>query len=213
MRAELRASPAEVFVRYHGPPDPGESFDAEQARAGRVVRRTVGEVCRRAASPPPWGRMLFQLVREFTPERCVELGTSLGISAAYTAAALQVNGRGELITLEGSDVLAELARKNLERLRLLPTVELRLGRHEETLPALVAEDSPIDFAFVDGRHEAAAVLETVDLLWCRLRSGAVLVFDDIAWSPDMRRAWREVAAEPRYAVTVGLGRVGVCVAA
>jgi hypothetical protein len=40
---------------------------------------------------------------------------------------------------------------------------------------------------------------------------AVLVFDDINWSAGMKRAWARIAADPRFAATVDLKKVGIAV--
>ena len=62
-----------------------------------------------------WSLLLFKLIREFKPLNSVELGTCLGISGAYQAAAQKLNKSGRLITLEGAKSLASLAEKNLQK--------------------------------------------------------------------------------------------------
>ncbi len=83
-----------------------------------------------------WAGVLFKLVREFEPGTCLELGTNMGISAAYQASALKLNGAGRLITLEGEDARAVLARRNLGQLGL-ENVEVVLGQFRDTLPAVL----------------------------------------------------------------------------
>jgi len=39
-----------------------------------------------------------------------------------------------------------------------------------------------DFAYIDGSHFAACVLEDAVLVWPRLKQGAVLIFDDYRWA-------------------------------
>lgn len=53
--------------------------------------RSVGDACK-ASRPPQPSLFMYLLIREFAPSRVVELGTNLGISSAYQAAALQANG-------------------------------------------------------------------------------------------------------------------------
>ena len=65
------------------------------------------------------------------------MGTAVGISAAYQAAALALNGRGTFTTLEGAEPLADIARDNLRRLGL-GMVEVVVGRFEDTLDAVLA---------------------------------------------------------------------------
>jgi hypothetical protein len=63
---------------------------------GKVVTRTVGEVSKGASKPYFWSLLLFKLIRKFRPSICLELGTCLGISASFQAAALKLNGIGKI---------------------------------------------------------------------------------------------------------------------
>ena len=40
---------------------------------------------------------------------------------------------------------------------------------------------------------------------------AVIVFDDIRWSRDMREAWRSIRSHPRVTRSLALFTFGVCV--
>ena len=44
-----------------------------------------------------------------------------------------------------------------------------------------------------------------------LGPGALVVFDDVAWSPGMAEAWTAIQADPRVRVAVSLGTMGVCI--
>jgi len=169
---------------------------------------TVGGRCRSSKSPF-WALLLFRLVRELRPERCLELGTNCGISAAYQAAALRLNGAGSLRTVEGNPALVALSRRSLASLGLAATVEE--GRFADVLPRLLEEEGPFDHVFVDGHHDGAGTVGYFEQLLPRLGPAAVVVFDDIAWSTGMAQAWQTLRAHPRVRVAVDLGAMGVCV--
>ena len=80
-------------------------FDLEDYGAGSgklPQRRTVAAIHRTSAVPHWWGVFLFRLVRELKPERVLELGANLGVSAAYIQSAMLLNGNsGHLTTIEG----------------------------------------------------------------------------------------------------------------
>jgi hypothetical protein len=63
---------------------------------------------------------------------------------------------------------------------------------DQELPKL---SKKIDFAYIDGHHEKVAVV----------------IFDDISWSADMREAWNVLRVRPEFAHAVDLGAIGVCV--
>jgi predicted O-methyltransferase YrrM len=181
----------------------------EESSAGYVTRTTIADVCRRAASKPRKGLTLYALVREFGPSLGLELGTCVGISTAYIATAMRHNGHGRLATLEGAPTLAEIARHTLDALAL-PNVDIVVGRFVDTLPAVLAAGT-FDFAFIDGHHDEQATIDYHAQLLPYLSRAAVLVFDDIAWSDGMARAWDVVADHPSTVISVDLETFGVCV--
>lgn len=209
LRAELNASDAPVARLDQGAGSPGAGRTAEEMLAGVETPGTVGHISRLTSKPPFRGRVLFDLVRQTRPASCVEMGTSVGISAAYQGAALELNGSGTLVTLEGAPAVAEIARANLRRLGLDRT-EVVIGRFRDTLPGVLGARQPVDYVFVDGHHDEQATLDYFERLLPFLAEAALLVFDDIAWSDGMRRAWSRIASDPRVGCAVGLGPVGLC---
>jgi len=179
----------EVEFRDYGAGADGHS--ADEMAHGVAVRRRLGDVCRVASNPPRHGRFLFGVVRETRPAVCLELGTCLGVSAAYQAAALKVNGCGFLYSIEGARPLAEQAQAFLGRLGLSELVDIRIGRFTDVLPDLLAERR-FDFVFLDGHHDEIATRDYFEQIWPAMTPGGVMVFDDIAWSEGMKRAWQTI---------------------
>jgi predicted O-methyltransferase YrrM len=210
LRNKLRASPKEVVMMDYGAGSPDSNLTAGEMHDGRVVLRTVGQICRTASMQPKWTGLLFRLIRQYRPTVCLELGTSLGISAAYQAAALELNDHGRILSLEGSESLASLARGNLDSLGL-NRVELVVGRFQDTLEDVLAQNGPIDYVFIDGHHDESATQSYFRQVCPHLTDGAVLVFDDISWSPGMRRAWDTIRTDKCVKLCVDLIDVGVCV--
>ncbi|MDF2898328.1 MAG: hypothetical protein K0Q46_5114 [Rhodococcus erythropolis] len=184
---------------------------AEVSGAGTTTTRTIGSIAR-ASKPPRWAELLFCLVRSVGPSSLLELGSCVGISAAYQAAALEVNGGdGRLISLEGVEALAERSTRTLEEIGLSHRAEVRVGEFSTTLSRAISDLEPIDFAFIDGNHDEAATIAYADGLHPHLADEAVLIFDDISWSDGMVRAWQHVVGDQRYALTVDLNFVGIAV--
>ncbi len=210
LRADLNASTQEITRRDYGAGSAGATLTPEEMRAGVEVVDTLGHISRAVSKSPFWCLVLFKLVRHLHPRSCIEMGTAVGISAAYQAAALKLNGYGALVTLEGASSLADIARSNLRRLDL-EAVESVVGRFQDTLLDVLSRHQPVDYVFVDGHHDEQATLSYFEQLLPFLATPALLVFDDIAWSPGMTRAWSAIATDPRIGVAVDLGPVGLCV--
>lgn len=171
--------------------------------------RPVSDVCRRASSPRKWAEQLFHLIREAQPHYCLEMGTSLGVSAAYQAEALRLNGHGQLLTLERRPEFVRIARNGLVRLSLTNT-EVREGDFQTHFPD-VAWERPWNFVFIDGHHDEEATQYYFSTLLPHVAPGALLVFDDITWSDGMKRAWRRISEHQDLFATENFGRWGICV--
>lgn len=177
----------------------------------RVVEEQLGEITRLASKGPRSAAILFSLVRSFEPQGAVELGTCVGISCAYQAAALRLNGSGRLWSFDASRARAAVARRVLEELDLQATTTIVTGRFQETLePTLRSVDVPIGYAFVDGHHDELATWQYFEQLLIRATPDTVVVLDDIHWSDGMERAWTRIARDERVGVTVDIGEMAIC---
>jgi predicted O-methyltransferase YrrM len=174
---------------------------------GSGTRSTVGEVTRRASVSPLRAALLFHLVRAVGARRCLELGTCVGISGAYVAAAMQLGGGGRLDSLEGHADRAAVARDSWRRLGL-EGANVVVGRFHQTLPRALAGPA-YDLVFVDGDHDGHATVGYVTAIREASRPGTVLVLDDIDWSRDMRAAWSQLRTGLTGSLLCDLGRVGL----
>ena len=200
-----------VRVVDYGAGTPVSSRSAEEMSRGVEVTLPVAEVCEGASKKYRPCVLLFKLIRRTKPVRCLELGTALGISAAYQGAALSLNGVGHLISLEGSEALARIAEEGFRLLGLSRCAEVVIGRFEDNLPGILKKHRPVDYVFIDGHHDYEATLSYTEQILPFLANSAVLVYDDIAWSVGMRRAWRKIESDVRMAATFDMGSMGVCI--
>ena len=163
----------------------------------------------KVSKSPRGALLLYELIHEFKPQLVVELGTNVGISAAYQATALNENANGaRLVTLEASPYRLRLA-KALHAKLGLENISYVQGLFSDTLEAALAEHGELDLAYIDGHHQYQPTLDYFEALWRYSRQGAIFVFDDIRWSEGMLRAWTELRADKRLDITVDLGSMGL----
>jgi len=210
LRKELASSTVGISIEDFGAGRPDDTFSDKEMYEGNIISKTVGEVCKSASRPYLWSILLFKLVRKFRPSVCLELGTCLGISAAFQAAALKLNGSGVMVTLEGAQSLAELAEGYLSKL-CLDNTRVVTGRFQDTLGGVLDEYGHVDFAFIDGHHDEKATVTYYEQVVPFLSDRALIVFDDISWSAGMNRAWRTITADERIRISVDLRQIGICV--
>lgn len=94
---------------------------------------------------PQVGRLLALLVRLTRAQRVLELGTCLGYSSLWLAAALKETG-GQLVSVEYRHDLWQQTHDNLAAAGLLDRVDLREGDAAVIVPAL---DAPFDLILQD----------------------------------------------------------------
>ncbi len=205
----LSVSPRQIQRVVFGTPVHEEGSAITATAEGLVVTETIARRCKHASKQPFWCLFLFHLIREFRPQSCLELGTSLGVSGMYQAAALQLNGAGRLVTIEGDATLAGLARENFAALTLA-NAEVVQGRFERTLPGVLGDHGPVDLVFIDGGKNDNALLQQFEDIYPFLMPEAILLIDDIYWSSKMTAAWQILKQDRRIRTAIDLYAVGVC---
>ncbi|GJM60392.1 class I SAM-dependent methyltransferase [Persicobacter diffluens] len=135
----------------------------------------------------------------------LELGTSLGINAAYLAQ----NADRQLYTFEGIPEIGQIAQKNWEKLQI-HNIQLIPGNIDESLPQWLTEkQAKIDIAFIDANHTYAATMRYFEQLLPFLHEDSLLIFDDLYYSKAMTQAWEEIKAHPKVHCAFDYYRFGI----
>ncbi|MEW5251668.1 O-methyltransferase, partial [Microbulbifer sp. 2201CG32-9] len=178
------------------------------ARLEQFFRGSLVSEITAASKPKFWATILFKMIRKLEPLACVELGSCVGISASYQASALKINGKGNIITLEGSDEIANIAKDTFETFGI-KNASVVTGPFHETLSGVFETSKPIDFFFNDGHHDHDAVIRYFNQVIPYLSDAAVIIFDDISWSSGMRKAWMEIENNERVSASIDLNTMGI----
>lgn len=170
----------------------------------RLVRTQVSTHARSSLMPPVKAQLLFRFVHWFKPGIVLELGTSFGITTAYLRKAYPAH----ITTIEAIPSIAEKAREIWKDLKL-DQIDSRIGNTEELLPLWLKEtkEKP-DLVVVDANHQYEATMAHFHLLEPHLPDTACIVFDDLYWSPEMTKAWREICRHPRVTLSLDLYDLG-----
>ncbi len=208
-RKSLNVSKDPVLISDFGAGDANDTRTNNEMNSGVLIKKTIGEVCQTASKPYFWSLLLFKLIREFKPEISIELGTCLGISGAYQAAAMTLNGKGKLVSLEGAESLATLSVEHFRQLGLDNTSVVQ-GKFQDILTSVLEKNHPVDFAFIDGHHDEQATISYFEQFIPYLSDKSIIVFDDISWSNGMRQAWEKIENNKNVKIALDLRAIGIC---
>lgn len=179
-----------------------EDFGAGSVK-GFTKQRSIKQIASSSLKPEKYAQLLYRLVKYFQPKEILELGTSLGITASYLAAA---NPSASVTTMEGSSAIAAIARQTFETLQR-KNIQLITGNFDETLSIVVCKQ--FDFIFIDGNHRKEPVLRYFEQLQNAVQPSTVMVFDDIHWSSEMEDAWAHIKVHPSVTLTIDLFFIGL----
>lgn len=175
------------------------------SQLGNLPKSPVNRIARYSSITPFPGRLLFRIVKFLQPQRLLELGTSLGVSAIYQIAAVP---RSTLVTIEGNPGIAELARQNIAACGL-EQVQVRQGTFRKVLPEIGTNDARFDFFHFDGDHRYQPTLEYFEKCMTIAGPNSVFCFGDIYWSKEMEKAWKVLKRDPRVRLSIDLFHFGL----
>jgi predicted O-methyltransferase YrrM len=186
-----------------------QTLEVEDLGAGSKVfkskKRKVKDIAKYSVSKAKIGQLLFKLVDRFAPDTIFELGTSLGISTLYLALAAKKNAK--IYTFEGCQEIAKVAKTNFENTQI--PIEICIGNLDKTLPEKLKSIEKLDFVFFDANHQYEATMSYFTNCLPKIHNETVFVFDDIHWSEEMHKAWKEICQNPKVRLSLDLFYIGI----
>ncbi len=168
-------------------------------------KREVGDIIRHGISSEKYACLLFRLCRHFNPATVLELGTSVGLTTLYLAAAQK---QSAIYTIEGCPNTAAFAH-NLFQRQEAANIRIINAEFDVALKNLLPQLKVIDFLYIDGNHRKTPTLKYFEQALPHLHSNSVVVFDDIHWSEEMEEAWETITRHPCVRLSLDLFFMGL----
>jgi predicted O-methyltransferase YrrM len=129
---------------------------------------------------PALALLLRAVIRLTRPATVVETGVAQGVTTAVILQAMAENGKGTLYSIDVPPPHVDEAYVG----SLVPDMlrsrwTLRTGRSQDELAPLLAELATIDVFLHDAEHRYETQTEEYEQAWPRLRTGGLLVTDDV----------------------------------
>jgi predicted O-methyltransferase YrrM len=169
------------------------------------INRPISKIAGSSARGLKFGSLLFRLSQFLKPHSILEMGTNLGLSTLYLS---KGNPNAQLMTLEGSKAIGEVAQEHFQQAHINPTVVI--GEFSSTLESIDWSRNKPDFIFVDGNHRQEPTVAYFKFLMSKAADQAVFIFDDIHWSPGMQAALDNIRSDTRVQVSIDLYGMGIC---
>ena len=106
--------------------------------------------------------------------KALEIGMAIGYSVVHLARGMGEHGR--IVTIDPSDEMINAATGYLKRAGVLDRVEIKRGKALEVMPGI---EETFDLLFIDALKEEYS--RYLDLGLPRLRSGGVVIVDNLLW--------------------------------
>jgi predicted O-methyltransferase YrrM len=195
-RKVIELSTAEIKVTDLG---------AGAERTDAIVTKSIKHILKKSVKHTKYAQLIFRLVNYFQPKTIIELGTSLGITTCYIAAA---NAKSTVYTIEGCEAIADIAKENRANLPYKNIVQI-IGNFDIVLPQKISQLDTLDFVFFDGNHRKNATLNYFNLCLTKSHQKSVFIIDDIYWSKEMKEAWEIIKINDLVTVSVDLYYMGI----
>lgn len=166
--------------------------------------RRVSDIAKKSLKSRKHASLFYRMIKYYNPGKIMELGTSLGITTCYLAKA---NPSAEIITIEGCDKIAGIAKENAAKLGL-KNISFITGNFDALLDDVVRKQKP-NFIFFDGNHTREATIRYFETCLSCVKNNSIFVFDDINWSDGMKKTWEIIKKHNMVTVTIDLYFMGL----
>lgn len=168
-------------------------------------KRPVNQIAKHGIAQKKQAEFLYRLLNKFNPKTVVELGTSVGLTTMYLSKAIP---KSTIYTIEGCPNLFQFS-KNKFNEQQLNNIQSINGNFNVELPKLLKNIEQLDFLYIDGNHAYEPTIDYFKQALQKKNVNSIFVFDDINWSDDMQRAWKEICENKEVALSIDFFFFGI----
>lgn len=173
------------------------------------VRRSIKYITKKAVTSDDNALLMFSIVRKFKPEISLDMGTGLGLAASYLAAAIKLNERGRITTIEAVPEIAKFAKSNFNKLNY--NVDQATGLFQDILQQIINKLNKLDFVFMGGHLERNARLKYFSQILPFLSDTSIIICNGVNRNKGgMSKVWQEMIKFKDIKISFTIGPMGYC---
>lgn len=166
------------------------------SRVFKGSKRKVSQIARVAGLIRKRQRLLFRVAKYLKVKNALELGTSLGLGTIALASSSE---KIEVTTVEGCPKTLNIAEKTFAKYEV-KNIKAINKTFEEFFNEVGKQN--FDLIYIDGDHSGKSTINYFENVLEFVHNDSVLIFDDIYWSPEMTKAWKEIINRPEVTVSI-----------
>ena len=163
---------------------------------------TLRNISLTSVSSPFKCQRLYRVACFLESKNILELGSSLGISAAYLGSASHCQN---LISVDANEELIHLARDHFQK----DPIKFVCQTFEETLVGYIHNQQVFDLIYLDGDHSYGPTMRHFNLCKEILSEKGVLIIDDIYWSSEMKQCWDLCRKDDSFQIKIDMFYFGI----
>lgn len=172
--------------------------------SGSSTKREIGRIAQTSMSPLALSTFYSATIEYFKATKVIELGTSFGINTLYLAS----KSDRSVTTFEGSAEIADIAKLTFE-FSESKNIQLVEGNIDQTFKQYLQSIRKFDLILIDANHRYEPTMRYFNLLMPKLQENTVVILDDIHYSREMEKAWRELKSHKLVYGSADLFRCGI----
>lgn len=166
--------------------------------------RSIRNIAQHSLTSLKYSALYYRLIKYFNIRHIVELGTSLGINTLYLAKYEAT----KVYTFEGCANTINVAKTNFEKMGAT-NIEIIEGNIDQTFSSFLNGVLKPDMVYIDANHQYTPTLHYFNLILKNKHDNSIVIIDDIHWSKEMSKAWKEICNHPEVRLSIDLNRCGI----
>jgi len=182
-----------------------KTIDIIDYGTGNNNKRKIKSIAKYSLKQKKQAQLIFRLIKYFSPNNSLEIGTSFGITTCYIAKAAP---NSSVITLEGCPKTAQISQEIFKNLNINNIIQYT-GKFDSILPNTLSRIQNLDFVFFDGNHTKNATISYFNQCLPFINNNTIFIFDDIYYSKEMLQSWNIIKKNQKVTVTIDMFHLGI----